>query len=356
MTANYHTPNDLDMLSAYLDGRLSAEDRAVVERRLAAEPSLQAELDALSATVALLRRTPQLAVPRSFTLDPARYRRVTPWWARYGAMQTLGALGTAAAIVLIAFGLLNAPPTVETPAAAGVVASQSTPIADAVTAPATVDTPTPLEAALDPRTPVLVTLGTLPPAATVVIRRDSPQPLATGILMQATAAPVMPTALAPPGAFATTATADGVTQYTADSGHMTETAQAAGLAAPAAASASESGTENAAAAESQPGVGGGMMPVTPTPLPTASAAKALATTPTLAESEDKATTPAATGTPLSVANAQEATTEAAPTSAPAQRARQESVSSPPLALIIGIALLVLSLMLAGIGFMRSRLR
>jgi hypothetical protein len=97
---------DWELLSAYLDDELSARERAALEARLAAEPALQAELDELRRTVQVLRATPLLTPPRSFVLDPAVYRRRPPWWLRYGAFRLVGLLGTAAALVLIGFGVL----------------------------------------------------------------------------------------------------------------------------------------------------------------------------------------------------------------------------------------------------------
>lgn len=59
------------MLSAYLDDALTAVERTNLERRLAADPHLRAELESLRVTRSLLRRLPQASPPRSFTIDPA---------------------------------------------------------------------------------------------------------------------------------------------------------------------------------------------------------------------------------------------------------------------------------------------
>jgi len=74
-----------EWLSAYLDGQLSASERARLESQLAADPALQAELEALRQTVALVRDLPPVPVPRNFILpqtaatprpvSPARPRR-----------------------------------------------------------------------------------------------------------------------------------------------------------------------------------------------------------------------------------------------------------------------------------------
>ena len=66
------------MLSAYLDGELTARQRAKLENELNRNSALKAELDDLRRTVQMVRSLPTLAVPRSFTLDPAVYGRVKP--------------------------------------------------------------------------------------------------------------------------------------------------------------------------------------------------------------------------------------------------------------------------------------
>jgi len=66
-----------ELLSAYLDGELSAGERARLEAQLANDPALQAELDALRQTVALVHDLPQIPSPRNFILPqtiPSRPR------------------------------------------------------------------------------------------------------------------------------------------------------------------------------------------------------------------------------------------------------------------------------------------
>lgn len=99
-------PPDADLLSAYLDDQLSSGDRAALEARLNAEPALQDALEQLRQTVAVLRAAPEVAIPRSFRLDPATYGRNIPYWARYGAIRAVAMVGSAAATFMILFGLL----------------------------------------------------------------------------------------------------------------------------------------------------------------------------------------------------------------------------------------------------------
>jgi len=100
-------PDDLELLSAYLDGELSESERAALESRLDSEPALRDALDDLRRTVQILKAAPAIKPPRNFTLDPARYRRRAPWWARYNTMRLAGALGAFASVVLIALGVFS---------------------------------------------------------------------------------------------------------------------------------------------------------------------------------------------------------------------------------------------------------
>jgi hypothetical protein len=70
-----------ELLSAYLDGQLSAEERARLEAQLATDRPLRAELEALRHTMALVRDLPPVPIPRNFILPQtvaARSRPVPP--------------------------------------------------------------------------------------------------------------------------------------------------------------------------------------------------------------------------------------------------------------------------------------
>jgi hypothetical protein len=66
------TFRDVEMLSAYLDGKLSQADSTRLETRLAAAPELDSILQDLSRARSVLRRLPQRRAPRNFTLSPQR--------------------------------------------------------------------------------------------------------------------------------------------------------------------------------------------------------------------------------------------------------------------------------------------
>lgn len=92
MTANPFQSNLSDderlLLSSYIDDQLTPDERNRLEQRLQAEPDLRTELEELRATTMLLRDTPPLVPPRSFTLDPDQVRTRRPLlsgWVRLGS-------------------------------------------------------------------------------------------------------------------------------------------------------------------------------------------------------------------------------------------------------------------------------
>lgn len=89
----------MEQLSAYLDGELSADERAHLEQQLLTDRQLQAELDELRQTVALVQQMPILKAPRNYTLNPAEFqksRQILP----------LRAMMAAAAVVVMVCGAL----------------------------------------------------------------------------------------------------------------------------------------------------------------------------------------------------------------------------------------------------------
>ena len=60
-----------DLLSPYLDGEVSDEERARVEHALRISPALADELESLRQTVTWLAELPTAAAPRPFTLTEA---------------------------------------------------------------------------------------------------------------------------------------------------------------------------------------------------------------------------------------------------------------------------------------------
>jgi anti-sigma factor RsiW len=76
-------PITAELLSAYLDGQVTPEERTAVEQAIAEDPTIAEQARALSQTVALLRALPRAPVPRAFTLSEADVAAAhTPWWER----------------------------------------------------------------------------------------------------------------------------------------------------------------------------------------------------------------------------------------------------------------------------------
>lgn len=70
-----------EAITAYLDGQLSAAERTQLEKELAQNSHLQAELEAQRQVKASLSQLPRLKAPRNFTLDPAVYGQRRPSFA-----------------------------------------------------------------------------------------------------------------------------------------------------------------------------------------------------------------------------------------------------------------------------------
>jgi anti-sigma factor RsiW len=62
---------DQELLSAYIDNELTASERLSFERRLQNEPELHSEIEELRSLKSMLHDLPDVAPPRSFTLDPS---------------------------------------------------------------------------------------------------------------------------------------------------------------------------------------------------------------------------------------------------------------------------------------------
>lgn len=94
--------NDLELLSAYLDGELNPEERASLETRLADDPTLRRELNTLRATVELIGTLPTLRAPRNFTLPQSTRRsRTVPFPALFSAVSAAAALALLVAGILL---------------------------------------------------------------------------------------------------------------------------------------------------------------------------------------------------------------------------------------------------------------
>lgn len=116
MSVNRISPEDLMALSAYLDGALDPPERSSLERRLATEPLLRAELNSLRDTVNLVKSLPRLKAPRDFTLTSAMLAQTSGGsnvshnpkiirLARFNRWQVASIATLAASILLVFIGL-----------------------------------------------------------------------------------------------------------------------------------------------------------------------------------------------------------------------------------------------------------
>ncbi|MFN7209261.1 MAG: hypothetical protein ACK4P1_02570 [Aggregatilineales bacterium] len=207
------TPEDFELLSAYLDEALSARQREALEARLAASAELRAQLDELRAMHALLRSAPVLRLPRDFRLDPAAHAR-RAWWARLETLRLTSALSAAAAVLLIALGVLlsNLPRPSAQPVALQPTAAPTSAVFQAAEPP----TPT------NPATPVQPpALAPIPPTAALDLTPAISSLMATEAPPES--AEVLPPAL-PPVVATVVATAEPFSTPTAEPTPQADTA------------------------------------------------------------------------------------------------------------------------------------
>ncbi len=106
-TGGMPPPIDDELLSAWLDGRVSPAERATVDAALAADPAARARATDLRATVALLRGLPQPAPRRTFILTPQQGAAIRParaaWITRlFPAVSAASAVAAVLCIALVA--------------------------------------------------------------------------------------------------------------------------------------------------------------------------------------------------------------------------------------------------------------
>jgi hypothetical protein len=102
-----HPPHDAideELLSAYLDGQVTPEDRRRIEAALAGDTVLAGSLAALRYTKTLLAEAPRIPAPRPFTLNEAmlgRGRQRRGWLAWLQPAYLRGAAALAAVMLLV---------------------------------------------------------------------------------------------------------------------------------------------------------------------------------------------------------------------------------------------------------------
>lgn len=120
-----------ELLSAYLDGEVTPEERALVERSLTSGDAAW-RLDALRQTVAWVGQLPRVPLPHSFTLSEADVlpvRSGQPWWRAFLSpvfLRNATAVATMLFLVVLVGNLIlsNAAPAAPMPTSATVVVLQ----------------------------------------------------------------------------------------------------------------------------------------------------------------------------------------------------------------------------------------
>ena len=188
-----------ELLSAYIDNRLSASERAQFDTRLAAEPALRAELDDLRRVVQAVRTMPRKPAPRSFALDPQRYAPRQTFLTRIYPTLRLANAAVALVFVVVLGALLvqavpgrlaMAPAAAQAPQASGALEMQTT--ADA---PAQAPMPEVTMAAAEPAS-VPVGTGMAGDASAKGLETSTPAPLP---LPEQTSVPPQVMETPPPG-------------------------------------------------------------------------------------------------------------------------------------------------------------
>lgn len=100
------SPQDYELLSAYIDGELLDIERKTLEQRLSNEPILQSELSSLRATVNLINQLPTMTAPRNFTLTENMIRSPKIIPMRPGRASHTPYLSLVASITLMIFGVI----------------------------------------------------------------------------------------------------------------------------------------------------------------------------------------------------------------------------------------------------------
>jgi hypothetical protein len=102
-----HPPHDTiddELLSAFLDGQVSPEDRSRIQAALTRDATLASSLAALRYTKALLAQAPRVPASRPFTLNEAmigRSRQRRGWLAWLQPASLRGAAALAAVMLLV---------------------------------------------------------------------------------------------------------------------------------------------------------------------------------------------------------------------------------------------------------------
>ncbi len=100
------SPDEWEILSAYLDGQVSAKEQEKLKQKLAAEPELQRALEELQRTKMVLRSAPRRRVPHNFTLTPDMIPQRKPWFRLVPTLSFASGLAVIFLVLTFAFSSL----------------------------------------------------------------------------------------------------------------------------------------------------------------------------------------------------------------------------------------------------------
>ncbi len=122
------SPEDWEILSAYLDGQASVKEQQKLKQKLATEPDLQRALDELQRTKMVLRSAPRRRVPHNFTLSPSMVPQRKPF---FRLVPTLSFASGLAVLLLVLTFTFSGLATMASPQAQSARPPQSTQAAPA---------------------------------------------------------------------------------------------------------------------------------------------------------------------------------------------------------------------------------
>ncbi len=122
------SPEDWEILSAYLDGQASVKEQEKIKQKLATEPDLQRALDELQRTKMVLRSAPRRRVPHNFTLSPSMVPQRKPF---FRLVPTLSFASGLAVLLLVLTFTFSGLATMASPQAQSARPPQSTQAAPA---------------------------------------------------------------------------------------------------------------------------------------------------------------------------------------------------------------------------------
>ncbi len=97
------SPEDWEILSAYLDGQASVKEQEKLKQKLAAEPEMQRALEELQRTKMVLRSAPRRRVPHNFTLSPSMVPQRRPFFRLVPSLSFASGLAVLLLVLTFAF-------------------------------------------------------------------------------------------------------------------------------------------------------------------------------------------------------------------------------------------------------------